>query len=79
MTLQTIFPPAGQAAFGLRSGFEPQKPSNPIFTVLPIVSDFNLKINLFLSFTAILFNSYFKEKGVSRILIVFFRTAIFLS
>jgi len=38
---------------------------------LEILADFNLKINLFLSFTAILFNSYFKEKGLSRILKVF--------
>jgi hypothetical protein len=61
-----------QPVFGLRSDFDPQFPSNPIFTVLEIVADFNLKINLFLSITAILFNSYFKEKGLSRILVVFF-------
>jgi hypothetical protein len=69
----TFFPLPVQPVFGLRSGFGPQYPSNPIFTVLEIVADFNLKINLFLSFTAILFNSYFKEKGLSRILVIFFR------
>jgi len=64
---------AGQPVFGLRGGFGPQYPSNPVFTFLEILADFNLKINLFLSFTAILFNSYFKEKGLSRILVIFFR------
>jgi hypothetical protein len=71
MAFLTIFPPASQPVFGLRSGFDPQHPSNPVFMFLGILADFNLKINLFLSFTAILFNSYFKEKGLSRILIVF--------
>ena len=56
----------------------PPYPSTPIFAVLQIVADFNLKINLFLSFTAILFNSYFKEKGLSRISMIIFRSAIFL-
>jgi hypothetical protein len=64
---------AGQPVFGLEGGFDPQSPSNPIFTVLEIVADFILKINLFLAITAFLFNSYFKEKGLSRILINIFR------
>jgi hypothetical protein len=55
-----------------RASFDPQLASNPVFTFLEILSEFNLKINLFLSFTAILFNSYFKEKGLSRILVIFF-------
>ena len=57
--------------FRTQERLRPPVPSNPVFTVLQIVADFNLKINLFLSFTAILFNSYFKEKGLSRILILF--------
>jgi hypothetical protein len=64
---------AGQPVFGIEGGFDPQFASNPIFTVLEIVADFILKINLFLSITAILFNNYFKEKGLSRILINIFR------
>jgi hypothetical protein len=72
MVFLTVFPPASQPVFGLRRVIDPQYPLNPVFTVLEIVADFNLKINLFLSFTAILFNSYFKEKGLSRILVIFF-------
>ena len=72
MASLTLFAPVSQPGFALKSVFDPQYPLNPVFTVLQIVADFNLKINLFLSFTAILFNSYFKENGLSRILIVFF-------
>ena len=79
MASLTLFAPVSQPGFALKSVFDPQYPLNPVFTVLQIVADFNLKINLFLSFTAILFNSYFKEKGLSRILIIIFRSAIFLS
>jgi hypothetical protein len=68
MASLTLFAPVSQPGFALKSVFDPQYPLNPVFTVLQIVADFNLKINLFLSFTAILFNSYFKEKGLSRIL-----------
>jgi hypothetical protein len=64
---------AGKPVFRLKGGFDPQCPPIPVSTVLEIVADFILKINLFLRFTAILFNSYFKEKGVSRILIIIFR------
>jgi hypothetical protein len=63
---------AGQPAFRLQERPEPQLPPNPVSTVLKIVADFILKINLFLCLIAILFNSYFKEKGLSSILFVFF-------
>jgi len=72
MAVLTFFAPASQPVFGFRSVFVPQYPLNPVFMFLEILADFNLKINLFLSFTTILFNSYFKEKGLSRILKDFF-------
>jgi hypothetical protein len=62
---------AGQPAFRLQGRPDPQRPPNPVSTVLKIVADFILKINLFLCLIAILFNSYFKEKGLSSILFVF--------
>jgi hypothetical protein len=68
---------AGKPVFGLQGSFDPRLPSNPVFTVLQIVADFILKINLFLSFTAILFNSYFKEKVLSRILKLRLRVSTF--